>query len=785
MGGGPLSRIGDGPARSGVQGPITISRVPSSPASSERLHRCDRQRALRLFTALLSAVGALWQGLSVASHRNRQNRASLVAAAPLSSPRLHPRTIEAVKERADIVDVVGEHVVLKKKGREFVGVCPFHDDKSPSMTVSPAKQFYYCFSCGAGGNAIKFLMELQRNSFSDVVLELARKYQLPIETLEGPQQERLRQQLSRREQLHRALALAAGWFRAQLRAPEGTAALAYLRDGRGLSETTLEAFGLGYAPERWDGLLSHLQQVEGLAPELLEAAGLVVPRKGGDGFYDRFRHRVMVPIADRQGRIIGFGGRSLDGGEPKYLNSPETEVFEKGKHLFGLDKASSAIRKDDRAVVVEGYFDVIALHAAGITNAVAALGTALSSQQITQLCRCCDSKRLILNFDTDGAGVRAAQRAIGEVEQLALQGQLELRVLQLPAGKDPDEFLQQHGAGEYRSLLDSAPLWLDWQIDQVLAGRDLAKVDQFQQAVTALVALLGKLPASAVRSRYLQQVAERLSGGQARLAIQLEDDLRQQVKGQRWHGRSQKWEQPGEAGLRERAEAELLRLYLHCPMHRGAIRAELRRRELDDFAIAHHRQLWAAIGGLEEDNLGAGRLEAVNRGTDPGHDLADLDLPRLLGDQLLVEQSALLTRLTPLLEPTEVQRMAFSQALLQLRGATAALERQRSLKRCRHLLNAWSSQRLETLERCIARLLEESQTDEPLAAGATTGLSNPGLDMETRIDAMFADLNSDALKFQELYYNERKHVTHLDQQRRASYEEVAGGVAQQPDALLA
>jgi len=198
----------------------------------------------------------------------------------VSLPRLHPRTIEAVKERADIVDVVGEHVVLKKKGREFVGVCPFHDDKSPSMTVSPAKQFYYCFSCGAGGNAIKFLMELQRLSFADVVLELARKYQLPIETLDGPQQERLRQQLSRREQLHRALTLAAGWFRSQLRSAEGASALAYLKDSRGLSEVTIEAFGLGYAPERWDGLLNHLGQVEGLAPELLEAAGLVVPRKG-------------------------------------------------------------------------------------------------------------------------------------------------------------------------------------------------------------------------------------------------------------------------------------------------------------------------------------------------------------------------------------------------------------------------------------------------------------------------------------------------------------------------
>jgi len=684
----------------------------------------------------------------------------------VSAPRLHPRTIEAVKERADIVDVVGEHVVLKKKGREFVGICPFHDDKSPSMTVSPAKQFYYCFSCGAGGNSIKFLMELQRQSFSDVVLELARKYQLPVETLEGPQQERLRQQLSRRDQLHKALALAAGWFRSQLRSPEGAPALAYLREQRGLSETTLESFGIGYAPERWDGLFSHLHQVEGLAPELLEAAGLVVPRKGSSatdsrGYYDRFRHRVMVPICDRQGRIIGFGGRSLDGAEPKYLNSPETEVFEKGKHLFGLDKAVNAIRKDDRAVVVEGYFDVIALHAAGITNAVAALGTALSSQQITQLCRCCDSKRLILNFDTDRAGVRAAQRAIGEVEQLALQGQLELRVLQLPAGKDPDEFLKEHGAGDYRSLLDQAPVWLDWQIDQVLEGRDLARSDQFQQSVSDLVVLLGKLPASAVRSRYLQQVAERLSGGQARLALQLEDDLRQQVKGQRWHGRSQRWEHPGEAGLRARAEADLLRLYLHCPLHRGAIRAELRRRELDDFAIAHHRQLWASISALEEDNLGAGRLEAVNRGVDTGSDLSDLDLPRLLSDQLLMAQPDLLGRLTPLLEPSDVQRLSLANPQLQLRGATAALERQRSLKRCRHLLNAWGTQRLETLERCIARLLEEDSATTPA-----------GLDMETRIDAMFAELNSDALRFQELYYNERQHISHLDDQRRAGYEDV-------------
>jgi DNA primase len=682
----------------------------------------------------------------------------------LVQPRLHPRTIEAVKERADIVDVVGEHVVLKKKGREFVGICPFHDDTSPSMTVSPAKQFYYCFSCGAGGNAIKFLMELQRTSFSEVVLDLARRYQVPVDTVEGPQQERLRQQLSRREGLYRVMSLAAGWFRSQLRAPEGQAALAYLRESRGLSEATIESFGLGYAPDRWDGLLRHLQQVEGLAPELLEAAGLVVPRKGGDGFYDRFRHRLMVPIRDRQGRVIAFGGRSLDGGEPKYLNSPETEVFVKGQHLFGLDRAADAIRRDDRAVLVEGYFDVIALHAAGIGNAVAALGTALSGRQITQLCRCCDSRRLILNFDSDGAGLRAAQRAIGEAEQLALQGQIELRVLHLPAGKDPDEFLREHGPGEYRALLDQAPLWFDWQIERVLAGRDLARADQFQAAVAALVALLGKLPPGPLRTQYLQQVAERLSAGQAHLVRSLEEDLRAQVQGQRWHGRASRWEKPGAASVQERAEAAILLLYLHVAEVRAELRRQLRLAEQDDFGLRHHRQLWATISELEEDNLGVERLEAINRGQDPGQDLEDLDLPRLLADRLVMEQSELLDRLIPLLEPGELQRLDLQNPLLHLRGAIAMRARLQAEKRCRHLLDAWRSQQLRTLEHCLGLMLERGP--EP-PAGLT-----PVVAMELRIEELFAQLNADALRFQADYYSERRHLGDLDRRRCADYAEV-------------
>jgi DNA primase len=674
----------------------------------------------------------------------------------VSSPRLHPRTIEAVKERADIVEVVGEHVVLKKKGKEFVGICPFHDDKSPSMTVSPAKQFYYCFSCGAGGNSLKFLMEFKRQSFSDVVLELARKYSLPVETLDAPQQERLKEQLTRRDKIHRALALASGWFRANLRSPIGAAALNYLQKDRGLNNGTIELFELGYAPNKWDALISHLQQVENIDINCLEMAGLVVARKGGDGFYDRFRERLMVPIHDRQGRIIGFGGRSLEGVEPKYLNSPETEVFEKGKHLFGLDKASDPIRRADCAIVVEGYFDVIALHAAGVRHSVAALGTALGSQQITQLCRCCDSRRIVLNFDADGAGIRAAQRAIGEVEQQALQGQIELRILPLPEGKDPDDFLKLQGSANYLALVEQAPLWLDWQIEQVLLGMDLNRADQFQQVVKALVELLGKLPQSALRSHYLQRVAERLSGGQSRMALQLEEDLRQQVKGQRWHGRSSRHGQPGEAGIRERAEAALLRLYLHAPAVRAEIRRELRTRDLEDFGIPHHRKLWLVISELEESKLGIVEIEDICRGSSPGEALMDIDIAKLLSDHLLETNTALLQRLSELLEPSELQDLNLINPTQHLRGTTASLERQRVIRRCRHLIEAWGSQRLQSLEHCISLLLE---ADRIQPANNDDG--------EKRIDLLFNELNADAIRFQELYYNERRYLTELDAQRCA------------------
>lgn len=684
----------------------------------------------------------------------------------LASPQLHPSTIAAVKERADIVDVVSEHVVLKKRGREFVGLCPFHEDKSPSMTVSPAKQLYYCFSCGAGGHSIKFLMELQQSSFTDVVLQLAQRYQVPVQTLSSGQQDRLQQQLSNQESLHRVLALAAGWFQTNLQQAHGQAALDYLKQ-RGLNGAIIEQFQLGYAPDSWDALLRHLGQVEHVTALQLEAAGLAVPRQGGEGHYDRFRQRLMIPIRDKQGRVVGFGGRSLDGREPKYLNSPETAVFRKGKILFGLDVAAGAIHKADLAVVVEGYFDVIALHGGGVRNSVAALGTALSSWQIKQLCRASTSKRIVLNFDGDSAGARATQRAIQEVEQLALQGQLELRVFSLPSGQDPDDYLRQHGSDAYGRRLAAAPLWLDWQIEEELRNCDLSRADHFQKARRSMVELLGKLPPTAVRSRYMHQVAERLAGGQARLVLDLEEDLRQQVRGQRWHGRSSRHAPPGEVSARATAEGRILQLYLLCPSHRLAIRRILRQRDLEDFAIATYRRLWVAITAVEDHHLApmAGQWSPVSG--DPAacsdhaaQGLTSLDLPPLLMAHLSPEDAVdLQSQLTALLQPSEAVQVELRQPLPTLKAAAAKLERQRSERRGRHLLEAWSAQPIVTTEHCIATLLEQE------AAPSQETHSDPRTAAEDRIHALQVQGNKDALHLQELYYIERRTLSALDQER--------------------
>ncbi len=265
-------------------------------------------------------------------------------------------------------------------------------------------------------------MELGKRSFSEVVLDLARRYNVSVQTLKADERQEFQRQLSIREQLYEILALTTQFYQHALQQSQGQAALEYLTSKRHLSQETIQQFQLGYAPGGWETLYGYLVEQKHFSAKLVEQAGLVVPRKEGDGYYDRFRDRLMIPIHDLQGHVIGFGGRTLGDDQPKYLNSPETELFDKSKILFALDKARAGIAKQDQAVVVEGYFDTIALHAAGITNAVASMGTALSLQQVRQLLRYTESKRIVFNFDADAAGGKAAERAIGEVASLAYQG---------------------------------------------------------------------------------------------------------------------------------------------------------------------------------------------------------------------------------------------------------------------------------------------------------------------------------------------------------------------------
>ncbi len=593
-------------------------------------------------------------------------------------PRLHPDTIEEVKQRVDIVDVVSNYVVLRRRGKDFVGLCPFHDEKSPSFTVSPNKQMYYCFGCLAGGNAIKFLMDLGKQSFAEVVLDLARRYQIPVQTLAPEQRQELQRQLSLREQLYEVLASAAQFYQHALRQSQGQGAMQYLRSDRLLNEATIQQFGLGYAPPGWETLHRYLVEDKHYPVQLVEKAGLIKPRKEGNGYYDVFRDRLMIPIRDVQGRVIGFGGRTLTDEQPKYLNSPDTELFNKGKTLFALDEAKAGISQLDQVVVVEGYFDAIALHAAGINNAVASLGTALSLEQVRLMLRYTDSKQLVLNFDADKAGNNAASRAIGEIADLAYKGEVKLKILNIPDGKDADEFLRSHSREDYDQLLANAPLWIDWQIQQILKDRNLKQATDFQQVTQEIVKLLKNIVNSDTRNYYVSYCAEILSLGDARLTPLRVENLLTQIA-----PTAATYSQPvpikrsdntrkvsqiptTEKSLLEQAEALLLRIYLHCREQRQVIIAELEERCLE-FSLSHHRFLWSQI------------LELIE---------VEVDLISKLQDRYL-ELGEDVSLISHLLHLNEINKKELIRTPQVVQAALACMQRVLTEKRYRHFFELW------------------------------------------------------------------------------------------------
>jgi DNA primase len=412
--------------------------------------------------------------------------------------------IQDLLNRVDIVDVVGRYVQLKKGGANFGGLCPFHSEKSPSFTVSPTKQFYHCFGCGAHGTAIGFLMEYSGVGFVDAVKDLAQNAGMTV-----PEQEDKLLPAQRAEQQSRTLALsevmtkASDFYRRELRT--ATRAIDYLK-GRGLSGEVAGKFWMGYAPDGWDSLKTIFPEYE--ANELVEA-GLVIDRSeeesGGRKRYDRFRDRIMFPIRNTKGQVIGFGGRVMDKGEPKYLNSPETPLFQKGSELYGLFEARQAIRDKGYVLVTEGYMDVVALAQFGFAQAVATLGTACTPVHVQKLLR--QTENVIFSFDGDAAGRRAARRAL-EACLPHTSDNKSLKFLFLPTEHDPDSYIREFGTEAFETMVQDAMPLSQFFLNEVSAGNDLETAEGRARALFEAKPLLQTMPTSALRLQLMRQLAQ-------------------------------------------------------------------------------------------------------------------------------------------------------------------------------------------------------------------------------------------------------------------------------------
>jgi DNA primase len=412
--------------------------------------------------------------------------------------------IQDLLNRVDIVDVVGRYVQLKKGGANFGGLCPFHSEKSPSFTVSPTKQFYHCFGCGAHGTAIGFLIEYAGVGFVDAVKDLAQSVGMTV-----PEQEDKLLPAQRAEQQSRTLALsevmtkASDFYRRELRS--AARAIDYLK-GRGLSGEVAGKFWLGYAPDGWDSLKTLFPDYE--ANELVEA-GLVIDRSeeesGGKKRYDRFRDRIMFPIRNSKGQVIGFGGRVMDKGEPKYLNSPETPLFQKGSELYGLFEARQAIRDKGYVLVTEGYMDVVALSQFGFAQAVATLGTACTPVHVQKLLR--QTENVIFSFDGDAAGRRAARRALEACLPHASDNK-SLKFLFLPSEHDPDSYIREFGTEAFETMVQDAMPLSQFFLNEVSAGNDLQTAEGRARVLFDAKPLLQTMPASALRLQLIRQLAQ-------------------------------------------------------------------------------------------------------------------------------------------------------------------------------------------------------------------------------------------------------------------------------------
>jgi DNA primase len=410
-------------------------------------------------------------------------------------------TIERVKEAADIVEIVSAHTDLRRQGERFVGLCPFHEERTPSFSVDPREKLYYCFGCEAGGDVFRFVQEREGLGFAEAVETLGDRYGVEVEReREDPRAEEARK---RRVRLSEVLERTATFYVSFLwDSPKAEKARAYLK-GRGLGEEVLRAFGVGFAPSAWDQVLTRGQRA-GFSIQELHAAGLIQKGRQG-GFYDRFRARITFPVRDPRGRVLGFGARGMgDDAKPKYLNSPEGELYRKSRTLFGIDRARAAIARAGRAVVVEGYTDVLALHQAGIEESVAVMGTAITPEQLRLLAG--QAEEVVLAMDADRAGRDAMVRA----QRVAGGKRLRLRVAAMPAGEDPADMLEGGSAERFRELVKGAVDLPAFEVETVLGGADLSSPASRDRALDEVVPVLAAMGESISRDELMRTVASRL-----------------------------------------------------------------------------------------------------------------------------------------------------------------------------------------------------------------------------------------------------------------------------------
>jgi DNA primase len=527
--------------------------------------------------------------------------------------RIRQDDIDAVRQRTDLVRLAQQYVALKKAGQRYVGLCPFHTEKTPSFGISPEKQLFYCHGCGKGGDAIHFLREIEGLDFAEAVERLASQAGVTVR-YEGasPGERRV---AGRRQALHGATEKAAELYhRTLLEGPEAEGARRYLAD-RGLGKESVEAFGIGFAPGQPDFLLKRLAR--DLSTEILVEAGLALKDARGQ-VRDRFRARITFPIHDLSGKAVGFGARLLEGDGPKYMNSPETPIYRKGELLYNLHRAKTDVSKTGRAFVVEGYTDVIALAQAGIPTAVATCGTALSEGHFRLLSRFC--RRAILSFDSDEAGARAAERAHGMFEQFGL----EVSVLILPEGKDPADFVIENGGEEFERMADKAQPVVEYMLERAVRGADLATPEGQAQAVRAGLPIVDGLQDEVLRARY--------SGVLAGLAGVSDTVVRRELERRPREGRAAASRPAEQVEVRTPAkgvEKEVLKILAQYPHAVARISME----DIGDehFTTERFRKAWALLRQRPEDPAAAAE-EASERGM--AELIAELSVEPLRGDPL-------------------------------------------------------------------------------------------------------------------------------------------------------